>query len=61
MHLRTIALILLLPMAAGLSAQGPPGGLTRLLESQLARFPARTGLYVKHLGTGEDWPSTAAS
>lgn len=54
MHPRTIALILLLPLAAGLSAQAPPAGLTRLLESQLARFPARTGVYVKHLGTGEE-------
>ncbi|MEO8680947.1 MAG: FG-GAP-like repeat-containing protein [Vicinamibacterales bacterium] len=53
MHTRTIAWILLLPLAAGLSAQAPPSDLTRLLESQLARFPARTGIYVKHLGTGE--------
>ena len=51
---RTIALILLLPLAAGLSAQAPPSNLTQLLESQLAGFPARTGLYVKHLGTGEE-------
>ncbi len=54
MHPRIVALILLLPLAATLSAQAPPSGLTRLLESQLAGFPARTGLYVKHLGTGEE-------
>ncbi|MDP2052266.1 MAG: FG-GAP-like repeat-containing protein [Acidobacteriota bacterium] len=54
MHPRTVALIVLLPLAASVSAQAPPGGLTRLLESQLAGFPARTGLYVKHLGTGEE-------
>lgn len=54
MHARILALILLLPLAAGLSAHAPTGGLTRLLESQLADFPARTGLYVKHLGTGEE-------
>ena len=56
MHPRTIALILLLPLAAALSAQTPPkvSGLTQLLESHLAGFPARTGLYVKHLGTGEE-------
>ena len=54
MHTRTIALILLLPWAAGLSAQARPSDLTRLLESQLAGFPARTGIYVKHLGTGEE-------
>jgi beta-lactamase class A len=28
--------------------------LTRLLEGELARFPAKTGVYVKHLGTGEE-------
>ena len=54
MRPQTIAVILLLPLAAGLSAQAPPGGLARLLESELARFPARTGVYVKHLGTGEE-------
>jgi beta-lactamase class A len=54
MRPRTIAVILLLPLAAGLSAQAPPSGLARLLESELARFPARTGVYVKHLGTGEE-------
>ena len=54
MRPRTIAVILLLPLAAALSAQAPPSGLARLLESELARFPARTGVYVKHLGTGEE-------
>lgn len=54
MHARTLVLVLVLPFAAALSAQAPPGSLTRLLESQLAEFPARTGLYVKHLGTGEE-------
>lgn len=54
MYPRTVALILLLPLAASVSGQAPPSGLTRLLESQLAGFPARTGLYVKHLGTGEE-------
>jgi beta-lactamase class A len=28
--------------------------LTRLIESEIARFPAQTGVYVKHLGTGEE-------
>ena len=51
---RTIALVLLLPLTGSLSAQAPSSGLTELLESQLAGFPARTGLYVKHLGTGEE-------
>ncbi len=30
------------------------GGLQRLLEADLARFPARAGIYVKHLTTGEE-------
>lgn len=54
MYPRTVALLLLLPLAASVSGQAQPGNLTRLLESQLAGFPARTGLYVKHLGTGEE-------
>ncbi len=28
-------------------------GLQRLLDAELARFPATAGIYVKHLGTGE--------
>src|SRR5271166_886073 len=28
--------------------------LTRLLDSELSRFPAKAGVYVKHLGTGEE-------
>jgi len=34
-------------------APGQKSNLTRLLESELARFPAKAGVYVKHLGTGE--------
>lgn len=34
-----------------LAAQTP---LTRLLDAELSRFPARTGLYAKHLATGEE-------
>ncbi len=40
--------------AAPLSAQPAKTGLTRLLEAELARFPARVGVYVKHLTTGEE-------
>jgi beta-lactamase class A len=29
------------------------GGLQRLLDAELARFPAKAGIYVKHLRTGE--------
>jgi beta-lactamase class A len=39
---------------AGAFAQAQSkSNLTRLIEAELARFPAKTGLYVKHLGTGE--------
>jgi beta-lactamase class A len=33
---------------------GGRSGLTRLLEAELSRFPARAGLYVKHLRSGEE-------
>ena len=29
-------------------------GLTRLLEAELSRFPAKVGIYVKHLESGEE-------
>src|SRR5436853_6627184 len=35
-------------------AQFTKAGLTRLLEAELDRFPARAGVYVKHLTTGEE-------
>jgi len=54
MRTRLLVSVLLLPLAAVLSAQAPPAGLPALLESHLEGFPARTGLYVKHLGTGEE-------
>jgi len=54
MRMRLLVPALFLPLAAVLSAQAPPSGLPALLESQLGNFPARTGLYVKHLGTGEE-------
>ncbi len=55
MMLKTLLIsTLILSMAAAASAQTPPARLTKLLESHLADFPARTGIYVKHLGTGEE-------
>ncbi len=54
MRRSSIAVVLLVLFPVGPSAQSPPGGLTRLLESELARFPARTGIYVKHLPSGEE-------
>jgi beta-lactamase class A len=46
--------MLLLGMSLGLAAQPSKTGLTRLLEAGLDRFPARVGVYVKHLATGEE-------
>src|SRR4051812_14233492 len=37
-----------------LAAEAPKSRLTSLMEAELAQFPARTGFYVKHLGTGEE-------
>jgi reactive intermediate/imine deaminase len=54
MRTRLLFPALFLSLSTVLSAQGPPGGLTALIESHLADFPARTGIYVKHLGTGEE-------
>lgn len=36
------------------AAAQPATGLTRLLADQAARFPGSVGVYVKHLGTGEE-------
>jgi beta-lactamase class A len=36
------------------SAVAQQGGLQRLLQAELARFPAKAGIYVKHLTTGEE-------
>ena len=32
----------------------PSGGLQRLLDAELARFPGKAGVWVKHLTTGEE-------
>jgi len=40
--------------SALLIAQAPAANLARLLEAELDRFPARAGVYVKHLTTGEE-------
>lgn len=39
---------------AELSAQATASSLQRLLDEETARMPARVGLWVKHLGTGEE-------
>lgn len=54
MH-RTLTAALMLLVATAASAQSPASSpLTRLLEAELSRFPARAGVYVKHLSTGEE-------
>lgn len=49
--MRTLLLLLLSALVSG--AQSAPSGLAKLLEAELARFPAKTGIFVKHLTTGE--------
>jgi beta-lactamase class A len=39
--------------AAAAGAGHAQGGLQRLLEAELARYPAKAGIHVKHLATGE--------
>ncbi len=36
------------------AAADAPGALTRLLDAQLSRMPAKSGIYVKHLPSGEE-------
>ncbi len=47
-----ISLLILLPGALAQTLQ--KSNLTRLLEAEMARIPAKSGIYVKHLGTGEE-------
>jgi hypothetical protein len=35
-------------------AQSMSGNLSHLLAAEIAQFPAKAGVYVKHLKTGED-------
>ena len=46
--------LLLLAAAPQLFAQGSKSELTRLLETELATYPAKAGVYVKNLRTGEE-------
>jgi beta-lactamase class A len=39
---------------ASAASQVQPGSLERMLEADLARFPAKTAIYVKHLTTGQE-------
>lgn len=48
---RLLVLLLLVPT---IFLAQTKSGLTRLLEAELNRFPARAGLYIKHLPSGEE-------
>jgi beta-lactamase class A len=52
-YVRTAGLLVAL-VSVGISAQSPPTGLQRLLDAELARFPGRAGVWVKHITTGEE-------
>jgi beta-lactamase class A len=53
--IRAIALVLLFQLiCVDASAQSANSSLSRLLEAELSRLPTRSGIYVKHLGTGEE-------
>jgi beta-lactamase class A len=52
--LATVALMAgAVPSAASSQETRPVSGLQRLLEAELARFPGRAGVWVKHLSQGE--------
>lgn len=48
------ALMMLFALPHGAVAQSATSDLTRLLEADLARYPATAGVYVKNLRTGEE-------
>ena len=51
------AILLALPLVAGvvaMPAAQSSSGLQRLLDAEMARVPARAGVWVKHLTTGEE-------
>jgi beta-lactamase class A len=51
---RVVLLTLLAAAHGGAATAQSPGGLQRLLDAELARFPGKAGLWVKHLTTGEE-------
>ena len=55
MLLLILTVAFLLPVRhADAQAQQTTSGLQRLLDAELARFPGRAGVWVKHLKTGEE-------
>ena len=56
---RLLAIVAVAALVAGEVADSqeparPASGLQRLLDAELARFPGRAGVYVKHLTSGEE-------
>ena len=52
---RCIVLLAFCFFGTGLaSANEAPSPLTRLLDGELGRIPAKSGIYVKHLRSGEE-------
>ena len=50
-----LVLVFVCALSVSLVAFGQsPGPLQRLLQAELARIPAKAGIYVKHLKTGEE-------
>jgi beta-lactamase class A len=49
----SIFLLCLIPSLA-VAQMNSKSGLTRLLEAEASRFPAKVGVYVKHMTTGEE-------
>src|ERR1700677_4185750 len=50
MRVKMFSAAMVLIMASALRAET---NLNKLLDAELSRFPAKAGVYVKHLGTGE--------
>ena len=52
---RRIVLLAFCFLGTGLaSATEAPSPLTRLLDGEIGRIPAKSGIYVKHLRSGEE-------
>lgn len=51
---RPLFVVACLLASTGLLIAQNKSSLTRLLEAELARFPAKAGVYLKHLRTGEE-------
>lgn len=57
MRFRIVAFALVLTVAGrsyGQSSPGATSGLQRLLDAEIARYPGKAGIWVKHLTTGEE-------